>query len=632
METNTQSKHSAQPFSLLVVGALGVVYGDLGTSPLYAVRECFSHVLEPNEPNVYGVLSLVFWTLALVISGKYAALILHADNRGEGGVLSLMTLALSGFKDRSTRTAKFILVLGLFGTALLYGDSVITPAISVLSAVEGLDTATPALKPYVLPLSVIILTALFLVQRHGTARIGAFNGPIMLLWFLSIGLLGLVNIFAHPQILGAINPWHAVHFFLHNHFKGFAILGSVVLAITGGEALYADLGHFGRKPIQFGWYFIAMPGVLLNYFGQGAAILTASDLAQARENPFYYLAPGWAVIPMVILATAATVIASQALISGAFSLSRQAVLLGYLPRLKIQHTSELSIGQIYVPTVNWLLFVLTLGLALAFKDSTSLAGAYGVAVTGTNVISSILLLIYMRKVWKVNPFLAYGGIGILLVSDLSYFGATCLKIPAGGWFPLVLASGIFAVMTTWMHGRALVGERFRAQRLPLDLFIQSLEHSKDIVRVPGVAVFLSGNWETTPVALLHNIKHNLVLHEKNVLLTVLFEEVAHVSESERLEIHDLQQGFHGIKARYGFMESPSIRDLYAPCREHGIDLSTINVGYFLGRENIRMSRIPSMARWRRLLFSIMAKNAEGVTAFLDIPANQVVELGVFVEL
>jgi len=631
MDRESQPSHSKQALPALVLGALGVVYGDIGTSPLYALRECFAYGVEPSIPNVYGLLSLFFWALALVISGKYAALILHADNRGEGGVLALMTLVLSNFRDRTSFSAKTVMILGIFGTSLLYGDSVITPAISVLSAVEGFEEAAPALQSFVLPIAAAILTALFMVQRFGTARIGAFNGPIMLVWFIVIGLLGLVNIAYHPRILAAINPLCAIRFFLNAPVFAFVLLGSVVLAITGGEALYADLGHFGRKPIQIGWYFIAMPGLLLNYFGQGAAVL-AFPTEAIEKNLFYFLAPRWALYPMVLLSTAATIIASQALISGAYSLTRQAVLLGYIPRLRILHTSQHSIGQIYVPMVNWLLFALTLSLALSFKNSANLAGAYGVAVTATNIITSLLLVIHMRRNWNLNPILAYGAMGALLISDVSFFSATALKIPNGGWFPIMLAACIFCVMTTWIAGRALLGQRYRAQRMPFDLFLQSIEHASELARVPRTAVFLSGNWETTPVALLHNMKHNLVLHEKNLLLSIVFEEIPHVPEAERIEIRELQQGFFGARARYGFMESPSIKDLIEPCKAFGIDLDSITVGYFLGRENIRITRKPGMARWRRLLFAFMARNAEGVTAFLEIPANQVVELGVFVEL
>lgn len=630
METKTQSEHSVQPFALLVIGALGVVYGDLGTSPLYALRECFKHGLEPSPVNVYGILSLIFWALTVVISGKYAALIVRADNRGEGGVMALMTLVLSTFKDRGVIAAKTVFAMGLFGTALLFGESVITPAISVLSAVEGLEVATPKFKSMVLPISAVILTALFMVQRHGTARIGTFNGPIMLIWFVVIGLLGAVSIAHHPNVLLAINPAHGIRFFLENRGMAFVILGSVVLVITGSEALYADLGHFGRRPIQIGWYAIALPGLLLNYFGQAAAILTFPT--EAIQNPFYFLAPRWALYPMVLLSTAATIVASQALISGAFSLTRQAVLLGYIPRLRILHTSRLSIGQIYVPTINWLLFVLTLGLALSFKNSTNLAAAYGVAVTATNIITSVLLLAHMRLNWNLHPVLAYGAIGTVLVSDLSFFTATSLKIPHGGWFPLVLAASIFCVMTTWIRGRALVGERFKAQRIPLDVFLRSLEHTPNLSMAPGTAVFLSGNWESTPVALLHNMKHNHVLHEKNLLLSIVFEEVPHIPKEDRIKIQPLEHGFYGARARYGFMESPSIKDLVEPCKAYGIDLEGITVGYFLGRENIRISKKPGMHPLRRMLFAFMARNAEGVTVFLEIPANQVVELGVFVEL
>jgi len=630
METKTQSPHPAQPFALLVVGALGVVYGDLGTSPLYALRECFSRGLAPSPVNVYGILSLIFWALTLVISGKYAALIVRADNRGEGGVMALMTLVLSGFKNRAALPAKTVFILGLFGTALLFGESAITPAISVLSAVEGLDLATPKFKNFVLPISAVILATLFMVQRHGTARIGAFNGPIMLVWFIVIGCLGIDSILHHPKVLSAVNPVHAVRFFVENRAMAFVILGSVVLVITGSEALYADLGHFGRRPIQMGWYAVALPGLMLNYFGQAAAILAFPK--ESIANPFYFLAPRWALYPMVLLSTAATIVASQALISGAYSLTRQAVLLGYIPRLRILHTSQHSIGQIYVPLINWLLFVLTLALTLSFKTSSNLAGAYGVAVTATNIITSVLLLLHMRRNWNVHPVLAYGAIGTVLVSDLSFFTATSLKIPHGGWLPIVLAVTIFSVMTTWIRGRALVGERFRAQRMPLDLFLRSLEHTPNLSKAPGTAVFLTGNWETTPVALLHNMKHNHVLHERNLLLSIVFEEVPHVKKEDRIDIKELQAGFYGAQARYGFMESPSIRDLTDPCKGYGIDLTALSVGYFLGRENIRITKKPGMHPLRRLLFAFMARNAEGVSGFLEIPANQVVELGVFVEL
>ncbi len=630
MVTDSQSSHTKQTLAVLTLGALGVVYGDLGTSPLYALRECFAHGLEPSPLNVYGIVSLIFWALVLVISGKYAALIVYADNRGEGGVMALMTLVLGSFSNRASIIAKGIFALGLFGTALLFGESVITPAISVLSAMEGLEVATPKFKSLVLPISAVILTALFMVQRHGTARIGAFNGPVMLLWFIVIGLLGLSSITHHREVLGAVNPAYAVRFFAENRAMAFIIMGSVVLVITGSEALYADLGHFGRKPIQIGWYCIALPGLMLNYFGQAAAILAFPT--EAIENPFYFLAPRWALYPMVLLSTAATIVASQALISGAFSLTRQAVLLGYVPRMQILHTSQHSIGQIYVPTINWILFFLTLGLTLSFKTSTALAGAYGVAVTATNIITSLLLLGHMLRNWKLNPVLACAMIGIVLVSDLSFFSATALKIPHGGWFPLVLALCIFCIMTTWIRGRAIVGERFRAQRMPLNLFLKSLEHTPNLSKAPGTAVFLSGNWETTPVALLHNIKHNHVMHEKNLLLSILFEEVPNIAPQERIEIQDLGQGFYGARARYGFTESPSIKDLVEPCKALGIDLDGLTVGYFLGRENIRITKKPGMHPLRRMLFAFMARNAEGVTAFLEIPANQVVELGVFVEL
>lgn len=629
MDMKESSSNAKQALPVLVLGALGVVYGDIGTSPLYALRECFMHALEPSHDNVVGIVSVIFWSLLIVISGKYAALIVRADNRGEGGILALTTLVLQTFPRRSGTAAKAILGLGLFGTTMLYGDSVITPAISVLSAVEGLEVATHLFEPYVLPITAGILFALFAVQRHGTAHIGRIYGPIMLVWFCCLGLLGLGGILDNPAILSAINPVHAVRFIIRNAGLTIAVFGSVVLVLTGGEALYTDLGHFGRKPIQCGWYGIALPSLTLNYFGQGALLL---ENPETIENPFFLLAPRALLYPLVGLATAATIIASQAVISGAFSLTRQAVLLGYLPRLRVLHTSAHSIGQIYVPAANQLLFILTLSLVLIFRSSTNLAGAYGFAVTCTMVISSTLLLIYMLRAWKWKPWLALSLMGALLVSDVSFWCGTALKLFHGGWFPLLLGSIVFCVMVTWMRGRALLGKQFLSQRMPLDLFLQSLAQSPEIVRVPRTAVFLASNWETTPVALLHNMKHNMVLHEKNVLLSIVFEEIPHVPEGDRIQIRDLGSGFYGARARYGFMESPSINDLVAPCKELGINLMSLTVGYFLGRENIRIKKKPSMHPWLCRLFSVMARNAEGVTSFLEIPANQVVELGVFVEL
>jgi len=633
-----ENGHRGKHIALLTLGALGIVYGDIGTSPLYALRECFwgSHGVSPTQANVLGILSLFLWSLIMVISVKYMVFVLRADNRGEGGILALMALSLSKLATTKTRRRLLVMTMGLFGASLLYGDGMITPAISVLSAVEGLEVVTTRFTPYIVPITIVILVCLFLLQSSGTARIGAVFGPVILSWFVIIAVLGAVSIVQNPVVLRAINPYHAVDFFLRNGRGGFMVLGAVFLALTGGEALYADMGHFGRRPIQWGWFGVALPCLLFNYFGQGAVILdTPSEVLKGEFNPFFALTPRWALIPMVIMSTMATIIASQAVISGAFSLTRQAALLGYLPRIGIVHTSAYEIGQIFVPTINRILLVATVGLVIGFRSSTNLAAAYGVAVTTTMLITSLLLFTVMRELWgwRLAPALLLTG--VFVTFDLGFCSATMLKITHGGWFPLVVGITIYTIMVTWRKGRQILGERLGERMLPLDLFVpnvtdESMEHRP--ARVPGAAIFMSGNHDGTPPVLLHNIKYNKVIHETVAVLTIIIEETSHVSKADRVTVENLGHGFYRVKARYGFMESPSVIEVLDLCRPLGLDLEMRTTGFFLGRENIRITKRPGMARWRQHLFAFLAKNAYGAIGFFEIPPNQVVELGVQVEL
>ena len=622
----------AKQRSLLTLGALGVVYGDIGTSPLYALRECFAtqHGIEPTPHNVLGILSLIFWALTLVISIKYIVFVLRADNSGEGGILALMELALgSGAPGAAYYRRGIILALGLFGAALLYGDGMITPAISVLSAVEGLKVATHLFEPFVIPITLLILFALAVSQKRGTGSLGGIFGPIILVWFSVLGVLGAIAIAQVPQVLQALNPYYAVTFMENNRGAGFLVLGSVFLVVTGGEALYADMGHFGKTPIRIGWFFVAMPGLLLNYFGQGALIL---DDPNALENPFYALAPQWALYPLVVLATFATVIASQAMISGAFSLTRQAILLGYLPRTQVKHTSEQTIGQIYMPAVNWTLMLAAGGLVIGFKTSSNLAAAYGVAVTMTMVITSLLLFVVMRRRWNWHFIPAVLLIGGFLMFDLSFFSAAISKIAHGGWFPIVIALLVYTMLTTWRRGRKVL-QRNIGDGMPLELFVKNvMEGERAPVRVPGPAVFMSSSPTATPRALGHNIKHNKVVHDQVVVLTILVENVPHVPRERCLEIHDLGYGFSRVIARYGFMGSPDVPDLIELCREKGLDINMFKAAFFLGREHIISTKRRGMMRWRERLFIIMSRNAQDATGFFGIPSNQVIELGLQVEI
>jgi len=613
----------------LTLAALGVVYGDIGTSPLYAVRECFhgAYGVAVTRANVLGVLSLILWSLVLVVSLKYLVFITRADNRGEGGVLALMALVVPSRGMPEGRRWR-LAVLGLFGAALLYGDGMITPAISVLSAVEGLAVATHLFDPWVVPATLALLVLLFLAQRRGTARIGAVFGPIMLLWFLVLAVLGLVAIAQAPSVLAAANPVHAVAFFAHNGWHAALVLAAVFLVVTGAEALYADMGHFGRRPIRLAWFGGVAPALILNYFGQGALLLTDPE---AAHNPFYRLAPGWALYPLVALATAATVIASQAVISGAFSLTRQAIQLGYSPRLPITHTSASEIGQIYIAPVNWALMIACCGLVLGFRSSSQLAAAYGMAVTATMVITTLLFYVVARERWGWRPVAAGALAGSFLVADVAFLAANAVKIQHGGWFPLVVAAGVFALLATWKRGRLVLVERLRATGLPPEFFLEDVAAGR-AARVPGTAVFMTAEAEGTPRTLLHNVKHNHVVHEQVVFLTVATDEVPRVPTRKRLVVHDLGRGFRRVVLHYGFMQQPDVPAALARASSPAFPIDPMTTTYFVGREKLIPARRSGMARWREVLFAYLAHNAQSATDFFRLPPNRVVELGSQVEL
>ena len=614
----------------LALSVLGVVYGDIGTSPLYALRESFhgTHGIPVTPGNVLGVLSLVFWSLVLVVTIKYHVVIIRADNKGEGGVLALMALVNGSRLARGLSPRHVMIVLGIFGSALLYADGALTPAISVLSAVEGLELATPALAPWIIPLTLGILVSLFVLQSRGTARIGALFGPVMLLWFGTIGALGLSEIVRQPAVLTAVSPSHAVRFFAEDVGRGFVVLGAVFLVVTGGEALYADLGHFGHRAIQIAWFSVALPCLLLNYFGQGALLLR--DPA-AAENPFYHLAPSWGLYPLIALATVATIIASQAVISGAFSLTRQAVQLGYSPRLRIEHTSSREIGQIYLPAVNWGLMLLTCALVLGFGSSSNIAGAYGVALSTLMLITTLMFYVMSREVWRWSIPRAALVAGLFLLMDVPFFGANALKLRYGGWVPLVIALGVYTLMTTWKRGREILAKRMLEKTVPLKMLLADLA-AEPPIRVPGTAMFMYGTTDGTPPALVHNLAHNKVLHEKIVFLTVVTEDVPHVASAARVIVKRIGKGFYSVVARYGFMEDPDIEDVLSACRVQSLDIRIEGTTFFLGRETLVASERPGMAEWREKLFAFMSRNALRATAFFKIPANQVFEVGAQVEL
>ena len=604
--------------------ALGVVYGDIGTSPLYAMRECFygAHAVALSRANIFGVLSLIFWSLVIVVTLKYQVYVIHFDNRGEGGILALMGLVSMNKSRRAGLRAAFI-VLGVFGAALLYGDGMITPAISVLSAVEGLNVATPFFTPYVIPITIIILVLLFMLQRRGTTGIGKVFGPIMLAWFVTIAILGIRGILWDPSVLTAINPMHAVRFFAANRLHGFLVLGAVFLCTTGGEALYADLGHFGPLPIKRAWFIITGPALVLQYLGQGALLL---HQPQAAHNPFYLLAPPWALYPLVILATTAAIIGSQAIISGVFSLTRQAIQLGYLPRMQIVHTSQAEIGQIYMPSVNWALMIATIVLVAGFRSSSALAGAYGVAVSLTMIITTVLADVVARERLGWSHLTAIAVTIGFLIGDCAFLGANLAKIAEGGWFPLLIAVVVFTVMTTWRRGRQILTARLREGALEPELFVKSLR-VRPPLRVPGTAVFMHRSADGVPPALLHSLKHYKAMHEKVILLTIIPEEVSHLAGEERMQVQDLGEGILRVTARYGFMEEPDVPALLAKLKAPPMDTT-----YFLGRETLIVTPRPSgMAMWRERLFAWMTRNAESAVRFFRLPPNRVVELGAQIE-
>ncbi|MFL5538652.1 MAG: potassium transporter Kup [Longimicrobiaceae bacterium] len=625
-----QARPGRTYFLTLSLGALGVVYGDIGTSPLYALRECFHHAtgIAPTPANVLGILSLIVWSLILVVSVKYLVFVMRADNRGEGGILALLALVAPP-RGADPRGGKRLLVLmGVFGAALLYGDGMITPAITVLSAVEGLNVATPFFEAYIIPISIAILVGLFMVQSRGTAAIGRVFGPVMLLWFLGIAALGLVEAVRRPEVFLAVSPHHAVRFMVQHGYLGFLVLGSVFLVVTGGEALYADMGHFGRNPIRMAWFSLALPALLLNYFGQGALVLRDPT---AVENPFYRLAPAWALYPLVALATAAAVIASQALISGAFSLTRQAVQLGFSPRVDVEHTSSREIGQIYIPGVNRLLMVACIALVVGFRSSSNLAAAYGIAVTGTMGITTVLFYFVARERFGWTRVQAGTPACFFLVIDLAFFLANATKIAHGGWFPLLVGAAVFTAMTTWKSGRRILAQRLAETTLPVDLFLEDVGRSPPH-RVPGTAVFMFGNPTGVPPALLHNLKHNQVLHETVVLLRVDTAEVPAVDPADRTIVEALGHGFFRMVMRYGFMEDPDVPGALAEVKHPGLSLPPMRTTYFLGRETLIASKKPGMAIWREQLFAVMARNARTATSFFGLPPNRVVELGAQIEL
>ena len=626
--------HSQQGLLRMAVGAVGVVFGDIGTSPLYAFRETFAghHKLDPDPLHVLGVLSLIFWSMMVVVTIKYVSIIMRADNKGEGGSLALLALINRTQANKQRRWTKGIILLGVFATALFYGDSMITPAISVLSAVEGLTTVERGMGPLVLPISVGILIGLFFIQSRGTSKVGLLFGPIMLLYFVVLAVLGAWHIVGDPAILRALSPTYAFSFFAADFPRAFLAMGSVVLAVTGAEALYADMGHFGRNPIRVSWLFFVLPALMLNYFGQGAMILAAppEQALEIIKNPFFLLAPEQLRLPLVILATMATVIASQAVISGAFSVTQQAIQLGFMPRLRINHTSAGAIGQIYIPSINWALMVMVIALVLSFRSSTNLAAAYGIAVTGAMLIDTCLIAVVLVALWKWSRWLAAPLVAGFFLVDFLYFAANLTKVPDGGWFPLLVGLVAFTFLTTWARGRTLMIERMREAAMPVQVFVRSAANSA--TRVPGTAVFMTSTADGVPHALLHNLKHNKVLHERVILLTVRIEDMPYADGDRRLHLEDLGQGFWRMVVRYGFMEEPDVPAALECATQCGPKFKMMETSFFLARQTLIASDRPGMAIWREKLFSWMLRNAESAMEFFRLPTNRVVELGSQVEI
>ena len=633
--TEAGAGHGQGSLAKMAVGAVGIVFGDIGTSPIYAFRETFSghQTLRPDQLHIFGVLSLIFWSMMIIVTIKYVSVIMRADNKGEGGSLALLALINRSTGNDKRKWTTGIVLLGVFATSLFYGDSMITPAISVLSAVEGLTTVNPGFAPFVIPSAIVILIGLFAIQSRGTAKVGLLFGPIMIFYFIVIAVLGVWHILDYPEVvLQMLNPWNSVKFFLAAPIPGFIAMGSVVLAVTGAEALYSDMGHFGRNPIRVSWIFFVMPALLLNYMGQGAMLL-ALDPAQAVEtvkNPFFFLAPEMLRLPLVFLATMATIIASQAVISGAFSVTQQAIQLGFIPRLHITHTSEHAAGQIYIPAINWALMIMVLLLVINFKTSSNLAAAYGIAVTGAMLIDGVLIAVVLFSLWKWNKILAGALLGVFFTVDLLYFGANLLKVPVGGWFPLLVGVIAFTMLTTWSRGRALMIVRMNEQSLPIEVFIKSA--ATTATRVPGTAVYMTSAATGVPHALLHNLKHNKVLHDRVILLTVRIEDVPYVTDDKRVATEDYNSGFYRVVLRYGFMEEINVPEALGKLEGCGPKCKMMDTSFFLARQTLIASSRPGMMIWREKLFAWMLRNAESAMEFFKLPTNRVVELGSQVEI
>jgi KUP system potassium uptake protein len=620
---------SDQKIGALTVGAIGIVFGDIGTSPLYALKESFApgHGIPITQTSVMGILSVMFWAMTALVTVKYLVFMMRADNKGEGGILALTALAQRCFRQ-SSRARWLVVALGIFGASMFYGDAIITPAMSVLSAVEGLNVVAPNLEKFVLPISIGILIALFMIQKHGTATIGKFFGPTMVLWFLVLTLLGLVQIAQHPEILRALNPWYSWQFFIQHGVAAWVTLGAVVLCVTGGEALYADMGHFGKRPIRYGWFVLVWPALLINYFGQGALVLADST---AIANPFYKMAPAWALIPLIILATSAAIIASQAVISGAFSLTKQAIQLGFLPRFGIQYTSDKEMGQIYVPFVNWGLMLGIIVLVVIFKNSTNLAAAYGIAVMLTMTIDTFLLFVVMTRIWRWNKWIAFVLIGGILANDVMFLSATLVKIADGGWFPLVIGAVMFTIMSTWYRGRQIVRKVTNESAMPLKLFVDSISMSPPH-KVQGTGIFMTTNPDGVPNAMLHNLKHNKVLHERVVILSIVNEDVPYVPKEDYVWIEDMKHGFWKITGHYGFKEQPDIPKMLIDCKLQSMHFDMMETTFFINRETLIATPGGGMALWRERLFVWMSHLAAKASDYFRIPTNRVVELGTQVEI
>jgi KUP system potassium uptake protein len=628
MSSHQAREATGKRLAILSLGAVGVVYGDIGTSPLYTLKEVFfntAHSIALTEANVLGLLSLIFWVLTIVVAIKYSFVILRADNQGEGGTMILLSMALRAVTEITKR--RYLTLLGIFGVALFFGDSIITPAVSVLGAMEGLKEINPKFEVAVVPIALVILTGLFWVQSRGTGKVSKFFGPIMAAWFGMLAALGIYHLSSNPAVLAAINPMYFLRFLVENPGLSLIVLGSAVLAVTGAEALYADMGHFGRRPIRLAWFSWVMPALVLNYFGQGALILkTCAGQTACKMHPFYDQVPHAFLIPMVVFAGIATVIASQAVISGAFSIARQGVQLGFLPRMKIVHTSHQSEGQIYVPAINWALFVLVFIVVIAFRSTDRLASAYGLAVTGAMLVDTVLFAVVAFSLWKWNKFVAAFAITVFAIVDIALVASTAIKIPDGGWFPLLVASVIVVLMTTWKRGRNLMNEQRKAVALPLAPMIEGL--TRDATRVQGTAVFMTSTPDDMPAAMLHNLKHNKILHDRNVVLHVKFEDLPLVPRSERIVVADLGNGFYSMSVRYGFMNTPDIpKALAVAAKDHGMDFDMMDTSFFVSREVLIPTKCQRIALWRQRLFGLMARNAQAATAYFQIPSNRVLELG-----